>query len=97
MESTWRTAQIFLSAQAAGVFEVEIDQASRNLRCNCPVWKSRQTCKHTRFVSTKIKTNRGHYAIYVPEEVPEDELIEAVDDPQKFRAFILRYGKVEVL
>lgn len=97
MEPSWRTAQIFISAQAAGVFEVEIDQSTSSIRCNCPVWKSRQSCKHTRFVGDRLKANRGRYAIVVPENIPEEEIVNVGDDPNKFRAFILKYGKVEVL
>ena len=97
MESSWRTAQIFLSAQAAGVFEVEINQTTSSVRCNCPVWKSKQACKHTRFVQGKIKTNRGKYTISVPETVPDEEIAGVVDDPNKFREFILKHGTIEVL
>lgn len=97
MESSWRTAQIFLSSQAAGVFEVEIDQQTSNVRCNCPVWKSKQVCKHTRFVLGKIKGNRGKYTVSVPAEVPDDEIFGVMDDAEKFREFILKHGKIEVL
>ena len=32
MESPWRTIQLFISAQAAGVFEVEVDEVGPSLR-----------------------------------------------------------------
>lgn len=97
VESMWRTAQFFISNQAAGVFEVEVNQTDSSVRCNCPVWKSRQACKHTKYVMGKVRSNKGHYAVYVPENVPEHEIANAVEDPTKFRAFIIKYGKVEVL
>lgn len=94
---TWRTAQIFLSAQAAGVFEVEIDQASSALRCSCPVWKNKGICKHTRWVTSKIKVNHGKYTVPVPNHVDDSEIESALSDASKFREFILKYGKVEVI
>ena len=39
MESDWRTVQLFISAQAAGIFEVEVDTETKKTRCNCPVWR----------------------------------------------------------
>jgi hypothetical protein len=97
VESSWRTIQLFISAQAAGVFEVEVDTDTKNTRCNCPVWRKSKTCKHTSFVKEKMRTNRGHYSILVPDEVSEEVALNAHDDPSKFRDFIVKYAKVEVL
>jgi hypothetical protein len=41
--------------------------------------------------------NKGHYSILVPNEVSEDLALKASDDPKKFRDFVVRYAKVEVL
>jgi len=95
--SEWRTVQLFLSSQAAGVFEVEVDTENRDVRCNCPVFKSKQSCKHSRFVRRKMETNNGHYSIMVPYEVDEELALAASDTPEKFREFVLKYAKVEVL
>lgn len=97
MESPWRTVQLFISSQAAGIFEVEVDTDSKKTRCSCPVWKKAADCKHTRFVDSKMKINQGHYSILVPNEIPEDLALNASDDPKKFRDFVVRYAKVEVL
>lgn len=97
MKSSWRTIQLFISSQAAGIFEVEVDTETKKTRCNCPVWRRTANCKHTNFVNTKMKSNQGHYAIRVPENVPEDLVEEAIDDPKAFRELILKYNKVEVL
>jgi hypothetical protein len=97
MESPWRTVQVFLSAQNAGVFEVEVDTETKETRCSCPVFIKRDSCKHTTFVNMRMKLNKGHYSILVPNEVPEDMAIEANDDPEKFREFVLKYAKIEVL
>lgn len=97
MASSWRTVQLFLSANAAGVFEVEVDTDSKETRCNCPVWKKAESCKHTSFVKTRMRQNQGHYSITVPSEVPEEYALEASDDPKKFREFVVKYAKVEVI
>jgi hypothetical protein len=97
MNTEWRTVQLFISAQAAGVFEVEVDTDTKQTRCNCPVWKKSLACKHTTFVDNRMRMNRGHYSILVPDEVSEDVAMEANDDPKKFRDFVVRYAKVEVI
>ena len=94
MASPWRIVQVFISSQAAGIFEVEVDTDTKALRCNCPVWNNKSICKHTRFVSHKMMMNRGHYSITVGENVNEDI---DVEDPKKFREYVLKYAKVEVL
>jgi len=97
MTTDWRVVQLFLSAQAVGVFEVEIDTFNKNLRCSCPVWGKRNDCKHSRFVADRLRKNNGHYTIVIPEEVDEAEAVEAHDDPAKFREFVIKYSKIEVL
>jgi len=95
--TTWRTIQMFISAGGAGVFEVEVDTDTRDVRCNCPVWVKDGFCKHTRFVNQKGKTYRGNYLIHLPTEVPEEELEDAIEDPVKFRNLILKYSPIEVI
>lgn len=97
METSWRTVQLFISSQGAGIFEVEVDTETKKTRCSCPVWTKLYSCKHTHFVDTRMKLNRGHYSILVPNEIPESVAIEANDDPKKFRDFVVKYAKVEVL
>ena len=97
MESPWRTVQLFLSSQGAGIFEVEVDTETKSMRCTCPVWQKLYSCKHTLFGGTKMKMNRGHYSISVPNEVPESVAEEANEDPKKFRDFVVKYAKVEVI
>jgi hypothetical protein len=97
MDTPWRTVQMFLSAQGAGVFEVEIDTDTKETRCNCPVYSKRGSCKHILFVNLKMKLNDGHYSITIPGEVPEELALVASEDPKKFREFILKYATVEVI
>ena len=96
MSSEWRTVQQFISSQGAGIFEVEVDTVTKETRCNCPVWDKRGSCKHTVFVNSKIKYT-GHYSIMVPNEVPEELALEANGDADKFREFVVKYAKIEVL
>lgn len=97
MQTAWRTAQLFISSQAAGVFEVDVNTETRELRCSCPVWQKTNICKHSIFVSRRIAMNNGHYSIQIPYEIPEEMAIEANETPEKFREFILKYAKIEVL
>jgi hypothetical protein len=97
MESRWRTVQLFISAQFAGIFEVEINTETKKTRCNCPVFTQKTKCKHTKFVDGRLVNNSGHYSILVPHDVSEDLALEASEDPKKFREFVLKYAKVEVL
>lgn len=97
MKSSWRTVQLFISSQAAGIFEVEVDTSTKNTRCNCPVWRKTSVCKHSDFVKEKMRMNRGNYSILVPNKVSEELAVDASDDAAKFRDFIVKYAKVEVL
>lgn len=36
MESAWRTVQLFISSQAAGIFEVEVDTKTKRLDATVP-------------------------------------------------------------
>jgi hypothetical protein len=97
MKASWRTVQLFISSQGAGVFEVEVDTDSKDVRCNCPVFTKNTFCKHTSFVENKMRYNNGNYSILVPSEISEDIAIDASEDPAKFREFVVKYAKVEVI
>jgi len=97
VQTSWRTVQLFISAQAAGIFEVEVDTSTKNLRCNCPKWRKTFNCKHVRFVDERMVMNDGHYSILIPEEVPEELALNASDTAEKFREFVVKYAKIEVL
>lgn len=96
MHTPWRTVQQFISDQAVGIFEVEVNTDTTDVRCNCPVYSKRGSCKHCMFVNMRIK-HSGHYSILIPNEVPEEMAIEANESPEKFREFIVKYGRIEVL
>lgn len=96
MSSPWRTVQQFISEQAMGIFEVEVNTETKEARCNCPVWAKKGSCKHTQFVNFRIR-HTGHYSIMIPHEVPEEMAFAANEDAQSFREFVVKYAKIEVL
>ena len=96
VDSPWRIVQQFISEQAVGIFEVEVNTETKETRCNCPVYAKRDSCKHTQFVNFRIR-NTGHHSILIPTEISEDMASEASDDPVKFREFVVKYAKIEVL
>ena len=96
VSSAWRTVQQFISAQGMGIFEVEVETDTKDIRCTCPVFDKRGSCKHIQFVNDKIKYT-GHYSIMVPNEIPEEVALEANIDAEKFRKFVVKYAKIEVL
>ena len=96
VDSEWMTVQQFISAQGVGIFEVEMDTDTKATRCNCPVYVKKETCKHTSFVDSKIRST-GHYSISVPVSIPEEWAMEASQNPSKFRDFVVNYATIEVL
>jgi len=96
VSSAWRTVQQFISAQGMGIFEVEVETDTKETRCTCPVYIKKGSCKHIQFVNEKIKTT-GHYSILVPNEIPEEMAFEANENSEKFREFVVKYAKIEVL
>ena len=99
VDTAWRTVQLFISSNAAGVFEVDIHTETRELRCSCPVFakRLRRSCKHTSFVKSRMILNGGHYSIQIPHEVSDEMAALANDSQKNFRDFILKYAKIEVL
>lgn len=95
-EKRWRTIQFFLMPKGDGVCEVQSDPEG-NFRCDCQVFLSKKTCRHTRFVKKKSDSNNGLYPLQVSPRASSKEMAMAQKDLKKFRSFVLKYGKVEVL
>lgn len=96
MAAEWRTVQLFLGD--SGVCEVQIDSNDpRQVRCNCKGEMGNTRCVHVKHVKLVMNNNDGHYAISIPDDVDEDEVMIAMTDAELFRDFIIRHGKVEVL
>jgi hypothetical protein len=41
--------------------------------------------------------NGGQYSVLIPQEIPEELAAEANDSAAKFREFVVKYAKIEVL
>jgi hypothetical protein len=96
MSIEWRTVQLFLSED--GVAEVELDADNpTKLRCTCKRFERASSCKHIAFVRKSMDENEGHFLIQIPQDVPDDEAIEAMREYDSFRNFVIKHCKVEVL
>lgn len=93
-KSDWRTVQFFLSPR--GVFEVEIDLESEEVRCTCPGFVSRKVCKHTRVVLDRAKKNDGTYPLKISSRASKTEVVTANTSSDAFREFVVKYGYIEV-
>jgi hypothetical protein len=91
----WRTAQIFLSIR--GIFEVDVDIESQDIRCSCPGFETRKICKHTRFVIKKVTENDGTYPLKISSRATASETKSAQESYESFRDFAVKYGKIEIL
>jgi hypothetical protein len=93
--SEWQATQIFLSE--TGVHEVQINLNTARLRCDCPGHSSRSSCKHTKFVQKRMQENDGIYPVEVSKSASTEEGANARLDPEAFRKFLFKYGRVEVI
>ena len=92
---TWQTTQLFLSA--TGVHEVQMNLDSQKLRCNCEASASRNFCKHVAFVNKRIELNGGTYPVEISKKAKIEDATLANLDPDAFRSFLIKYGKIEVV
>jgi len=90
----WRTVQFFLSPR--GVFEVDVDLESEDVRCTCPGYEARKICKHVRTVVSRAEKNNGVYPLKVSSRAPAHETSTAIGSPETFRDFVIKYGYIEV-
>lgn len=93
-----RLIQIFLPKTAVpgpGIFEVSVDNVG-DLFCTCPGFENKGSCKHTRIVNTRIKTNGGTYPLEISKRATAEEADAAQVSNEAFREFIIKFGKIEV-
>ena len=95
--SDWRTVQVFLSPRQPAVYEVELNIDDADARCSCPTFRARSVCRHTKAVKSRMRDSNGQYPILLHENAQTSELSDSLDDPEAFRDYVVRYGKVEVL
>lgn len=93
--SYWQATQLFLSD--TGVHEVEVNVSSSKLRCNCNGYGSRSSCKHVRFVRSRMDDNGGIYPTEISNKASKLDAAVASKDPNAFRQLLINYGKIEVL
>jgi hypothetical protein len=99
MAQEWRLIQLFLPPADAplAVYEVEMESTTRRVRCNCPTYVLKATCKHERLVKARIKNNEGQYPLALHVNASKENSKELFQDRAKFREFIIKYGQIEVL
>jgi hypothetical protein len=91
----WMISQIFLSD--TGVHEVYIHSKSMALRCDCPGYEARRSCKHTRFVKTRMDNHGGIYPTEISNKISKEASLMASEDPEMFRELLINYGKIETV
>ena len=94
-----RLVQLFLTdnqVPGPSVYEVGVDYSGKAI-CNCATFKTRRSCKHSKFVQTRLDTNNGLYKIELIEKPTLEEAKNAGSSEQSNRDFIIKFGKVEVL
>lgn len=90
--------QVFLSqtkTPGPGIYEVSGDEQG-NLFCTCPGFKGRNTCKHSRFVKSRIDSNNGTYPLEISSRATAEDAARAKKSDKDFREFIIKYGRIEV-
>lgn len=93
-----RTLQFFVGNDYA-VSEVSIKVGSTDdLHCDCRGFAARSTCKHVALVRNRMRLNHGGYPVdCVPAGLSQEELTELAQDNARFRMFVMKYARVEVL
>jgi hypothetical protein len=93
-----KLVQIFLSqgtSPGIGVYEVSLT-SDKDFVCTCPGYTSRGVCMHTRFVLKKVKQNDGTYPLNISTNCTDEDADKAMESPEAFREFIIKFGKIEV-
>ena len=93
-----RLVQVFLSQSQTpgpGIYEVSVDD-NEKLSCTCPGFRGRASCKHVKFVKTRIESNNGNYPLEISSRATKAEADKAKNSNQDFREFVIKYGKIEV-
>jgi hypothetical protein len=93
----WRILQVFLSSRQPAIYEVELNLDSQEVRCSCPTYKGRKSCRHLKFVKARMDGNDGNYPLMVHETAEAESIEDVMSTPDKFREFVVKYGKVEVI
>jgi hypothetical protein len=85
--------------KSSGVIsEVSVDAMnSQKMRCTCERFSKLGRCKHTKYLKEQLAKTEGVFNLSIPEDVEEEDALDALGDTDLFRDLVLRYGKVETL
>lgn len=91
-----KLVQIFLShGSALGIYEVSITK-DKVFVCTCPGYTAKHSCKHINFVKSRVKNNEGVYPLEISTRCTDFDADKAMESPESFREFIIKFGKIEV-
>ena len=99
VNEAFRLVQVFLSqtqTPGPGIYEVSVQEGTEKLFCTCPGFKGRATCKHVKFVKTRIENNNGNYPLEISSRASKDDAEKARQSNTNFREFVIKFGKIEV-
>lgn len=99
MTSTF-LVQVFLSDNGTlfpNIFEVSIGKDDLHLECTCPGYAVKSNCKHSKIVQTRMDANNGVYPYVFSRQFTAEEVVDAAEDPAKFRELVISYGKIEAI
>jgi glutaredoxin len=94
-----RLVQLFLTDNqipGPSVYEVGVNYSGKTV-CNCPNFKNRNSCKHSKFVQNRLDTDSGLYKMELTEKPTAEDAEKAKRSEKDNRDFIIRFGKVEVV
>ena len=94
-----RLVQVFLtkekSPKDSGIYEVYVT-SDLKAECNCYVFRTSSKCKHSDIVAARLDED-GQYPFEISERATKEEGKQANLSNEKFRDFIIKYGKIEVV
>lgn len=103
MEETLSTevklVQMFLNdTQVPGpsIYEVGISNEGKII-CNCPGFKGRSSCKHSKLVKVRMELNNGTYIPTLSPDVTDEDIAQAHLSNKHSREFIIKFGIPEVI
>lgn len=94
-QDNFLTIQFFLDEDGVCEVSADVDDYER-LRCTCPKGQKRRKCRHTQFVRDIINTT-GRYSVKLPDTLSDEEVVEAMEDRDRFRHLLAHYSEVKVL
>jgi hypothetical protein len=96
MDIDWRLVQVFVGFE--GVSEVSVaSHDTRKVSCTCPTFATSAKCSHSKFVRVRMAENEGNYVVQIPEDVPDEDAIEAMLSTDTWREFVKKHAKVEAI